>query len=142
MDSAKPRAEALADHKGTTTPFVTWGYHHYFHGELSRDRLNQLAPDVPVIVWHRSAHEFFLNDAALRLTGIDEALVKGFSKSAQEQLSLTKGHFYEQGAMAILGKLTPHQEDGATMRSAVDHTEVTQAVVEKLAALMTHDHGE
>ena len=39
-------------------------------------------------------------------------------------------------------KATEGEEDGAPMRSAVDHTEVTQAVVEKLAALMTHDNGE
>ncbi len=115
--------KALADHKDKTTPFVTWGYHHYFHGELSRNRLNQLAPDLPVIVWHRSAHEFFLNDAALRLTGIDEALVKGFSKSAQEQLSLPKGHFYEQGALAILGKLAPHLASASQFRRGLEFSE-------------------
>ena len=92
--------QALAGHTDKTKPFVTWGYHHYFHGEMSRDMLNKLAPDVPVIVWHRSAHELFLNDAALKLTGIDEAVVKSLPKSAQEQLSLAKGHFFEQGAMA------------------------------------------
>ena len=32
---------------------------------MSRALLNQLAPDFPVIVWHRSCHEFFLNSAAL-----------------------------------------------------------------------------
>jgi hypothetical protein len=116
MDPKQPRAEfiavrddkgyrerlkkALASHKDKTVPFVTWGYHHYFHGEMSRDKLNKLAPDLPVIVWHRSARELFLNDAALKLTGIDESVVKSLPKSAQEQLSLAKGHFYEQGAMA------------------------------------------
>ena len=98
---------ALAAHEDKTKPFVTWGYHHYFHGEMSRDMLSKLAPDFPVIVWHRSAHELFLNDAALKLTGIDEAVVKSLPKSAQEQLSLAKGHFYEQGAIAILGRLAP-----------------------------------
>ena len=66
--------KALVAHKDKKVPFVTWGYHHYFHGEMSRDKLDKLAPDFPVIVWHRSAHELFLNDAALKLTGIDEAL--------------------------------------------------------------------
>src|SRR5512134_4099289 len=60
--------KALAGHQDKTKPFVTWGYHHYFHGEMSRDKLNRMAPDFPVIVWHRSAHELFLNDAALKLT--------------------------------------------------------------------------
>jgi len=92
--------KALATHKDKKAPFVTWGYHHYFHGEMSRGMLNKLAPGVPVIVWHRSGHELYLNDAALKLTGIDEAVVKGLPKSAQEQVNLPKGHFFEQGAMA------------------------------------------
>lgn len=26
--------EALTTHKDKTKPFITWGYHHYFHGEM------------------------------------------------------------------------------------------------------------
>jgi predicted amidohydrolase YtcJ len=102
--------EALARHKDKNVPFVTWGYHHYFHGAMSREKLNKLAPDFPVIVWHRSAHELFLNDAALKLTGIDEGVVKSLPKSAQEQVNLPEGHFFEQGAMApaIMSKIAPY----------------------------------
>jgi predicted amidohydrolase YtcJ len=114
--------EALAAHEDKSAPFVTWGYHHYFHGEMSREKLNRLAPDFPVIVWHRSAHEFFLNDAALKLTGIDEALVRGLSKSAQEQLSLPAGHFYEQGAMAVLPKLAPYLASAEQFRRGLEFT--------------------
>ena len=116
--------KALAEHKDKTTPFVTWGYHHYFHGEMSRDKLNKLAPDVPVIVWHRSAHELFLNDAALKLTGIDEAVVKGLPKSAQEQTDLAKGHFFEQGAMApaIIGKIAPYLASAEQFRKGLEFT--------------------
>ena len=71
--NAPERTSALAPRKafGPKAPFVTWGYHHYFHGEMSRETLNRLAPDFPVMVWHRSAHELFLNDAALKLTDRD-----------------------------------------------------------------------
>jgi len=98
---------ALAAHRNKEVPFVTWGYHHYMHGELNRATLNQLAPDFPVIVWHRSCHEFFLNDAALKLTGIDAKLVAGLPRGAQEQIAFEKGHFYEQGALAVLDRLAP-----------------------------------
>lgn len=98
--------------KDPNAVLLTWGYHQYFHGELKKAGLDAVSTTRPILVWHRSAHEFFLNDAALRLTGIDEALIKGFSTSAQEQLSLAKRHFYEQGAMAILGKLAPHRRMG------------------------------
>src|SRR5512137_459564 len=55
--------KALAAHKDKSKTFVSWGYHHYFHGEMSRTMLSKLAPDFPVIIWHRSGHEFYLNDA-------------------------------------------------------------------------------
>lgn len=115
---------ALAAHKDKTKPFVTWGYHHYFHGEMSREKLNQLAPDLPVIVWHRSAHELFLNDAALKLTGIDEAVVKSLTKSAQEQVNLAKGHFFEQGAMApaIISKVGPYLASVEQFRKGLEFT--------------------
>jgi predicted amidohydrolase YtcJ len=115
--------KALAAHRDKRTPFVTWGYHHYFHGELSRAKLDQLAPDFPVIVWHRSAHEFYLNSAALRKTGIDQAVIDAMPKSAQAQSSLEKGHFYEQGAMAVLGRLSPEFADAESFRRGLEYTE-------------------
>ena len=114
--------KALAAHKDKKVPFVTWGYHHYFHGEMSRDKLNKLAPTIPVIIWHRSGHEFYLNDAALKLTGIDESVIKSLPKSAQEQLSLAKGHFFEQGAMApaIMSKIAPFMASPEQFRKGLE----------------------
>jgi predicted amidohydrolase YtcJ len=102
--------EALKEHRDGPTkdqPFVTWGYHHYMHGTLSRGLLNKLAPDFPVIVWHRSCHEFYFNNSALRLAGIDKAFIDNLPQSAKDQASWENGHFFEQGALAILGKITP-----------------------------------
>jgi predicted amidohydrolase YtcJ len=45
---------------------LTWGYHHYFHGELTKADLDGISTTRPIIVWHRSAHEFFLNSVARR----------------------------------------------------------------------------
>ncbi len=100
--------EALSAHEDKSKPFITWGYHHYFHGQMSRDFLDKLAPDFPVFVWHRSQHEFYLNSAALKLTGIDEAYVSGLGSSAISMIELPKGHFFEQGVIGILPKLTPY----------------------------------
>ncbi|MBM4265374.1 MAG: amidohydrolase [Deltaproteobacteria bacterium] len=115
--------EALAGHKDKNVPFVTWGYHHYFHGEMSREKLNKLAPDFPVIVWHRSGHELFLNDAALELTGIDEGLVRSLPKPAQEQLSLPKGHFFEAGMLALLPKVAPYMASADQFRAGLEFSE-------------------
>jgi predicted amidohydrolase YtcJ len=114
--------KALAEHADKSKPFVTWGYHHYMHGEMNRGILNKLAPDFPVIVWHRSGHEFFLNDSALALTGLDSNVIAGFTKAAQDQISLEKGHFFEQGALAIMGKLAPYMASPASFKRGLEYT--------------------
>ena len=70
--------DAVQRHDPESGPFVTWGFHHYFHGKMSRKALNELAPDFPALVWHRSQHEFYLNDAALQQAGIDHSLIESF----------------------------------------------------------------
>lgn len=116
--------EFNAEKNDPNTPFISWGYHHYMHGDnMSRAYLDKLAPDFPVIIWHRSCHEFFLNTAALKLTGITEAQVAKMSESAQKQLDYAKGHFFEQGAMAVLGNLTPYMATPEKFKQGLEFTE-------------------
>ncbi len=114
--------KALADHKDKTKPFITWGYHHYMHGELTREMLNKLAPGFPVVVWHRSGHELFLNDAALKLTGIDENVLASLPKSAQDQANYEKGHFFEQGMLSLMGKVAPFMASPASFKSGLEYS--------------------
>ncbi|SHJ17837.1 hypothetical protein SAMN02745181_1378 [Rubritalea squalenifaciens DSM 18772] len=86
---------------------LTWGYHHYFHGDMSREMLDKVSDTRPIVVWHRSAHEFYLNTKALELIGLDEAFVSAMPEAAKKQADLKKGHFYEAGMFAILPKLMP-----------------------------------
>jgi hypothetical protein len=107
-DAYRARLEAaLAAHDPDDGVFVTWGYHHYFHGEMSRALLDELAPDFPAVVWHRSCHEFFLNTRVMELYGIDLAWLATFTPSEAGQSSLERGHFYEQGALKLLERLAP-----------------------------------
>jgi predicted amidohydrolase YtcJ len=114
---------AIAEHEDKSKPFFSWGYHHYFHGEISRAFLSELAPDFPVIIWHRSAHEFYLNDAALEAAGIDTAFVASLPKSAQSQIDFSKGHFYEQGMFPILPKIAPLVVSAESFRKGLEFTE-------------------
>ena len=115
--------KAVAAHRDKAKPFITWGYHHYFHGEMSRALLDKLAPDFPVFVWHRSQHEFYLNTAALRLTGIDEAYVSGLGSSATSMIDMSRGHFFEQGVIGVLPKLTPYLASTQQFRRGLEYTE-------------------
>ncbi|WP_303924794.1 amidohydrolase [Draconibacterium sediminis] len=86
----------------------TWGYHPSFHGPLTRSDLDKFSTTRPIIVWHRSCHEFTMNTVALKTLGIDEAFVSKFSETAKEQSNFSKGHFWEQGMFAIVPKIVPY----------------------------------
>lgn len=80
---------------------ITWGYHQYFHGEMSRkimDELNNMSNKIPLVVWHRSFHEVYLNTYALDDLKYDdkEKLMN------TPQVEWERGHFFEMGLDALL----------------------------------------
>ncbi len=87
---------------------MTWGYHHNFHGELSREILDKISNTRPILVWHRSCHEFYLNSVLMDQLGLSQDWADKFGKEVASQISIPKGHFYEAGAMlALLPKIFP-----------------------------------
>lgn len=96
---------AVADAGAGDAPVVTWGYHQDWHGMVRRSDLDKFSTTRPIIVWHRSTHEFILNTAALDSLGINAAFVAGFDDGAKAQSDLDAGHFFEQGAFAVGPKL-------------------------------------
>lgn len=83
----------------STTAIITWGYHQYFHGPLGRADIDAIS-DHPIIVWQRSFHEIIMNTAALNLYGIKE---EEFADNPNVDYS--RGHFWENGLMAVMPKL-------------------------------------
>lgn len=81
--------------------FFVWGYHQLWHGELTRQVLNELSPDKPVAIIHRSFHEVFLNDAAIKKFGLKKA-----DFADNPQVDWDKGHFYEGGWLALVPKIS------------------------------------
>ena len=101
----------------------TWGYHPSFHGPLTRADLDKLSTTRPIIVWHRSCHEFTLNTVALKLLGIDEAFVSKFSETAKNQSNLSEGHFWEQGMFAIVPKIVPYLATPERLQKGLELTQ-------------------
>ena len=105
-DDYKARLVAALDaNSDEDAPFFTWGYHHLWHGEINRSALNEIAPDRPVVVWHRSFHELFFNDRALDYFGLDEETVAANAVAAgaeNSHVDLANGHFFETGLGAVL----------------------------------------
>lgn len=80
--------------------YFIWGYHQLWHGELNRELLNKIAGNKPVGIIHRSFHEIFVNDAAIKMMDIKEAEFKN-----NPQVNWEKGHFYEGGWLALVPKI-------------------------------------
>ncbi|MGI9434042.1 MAG: amidohydrolase [Geminicoccaceae bacterium] len=80
-------------------PFVAWGYHQLWHGEVYRPQLDELFGDKPVMLWHRSFHELIANTAALELIGLTETEV-----GDHHEIAWAKGHFWELGAKLLIEK--------------------------------------
>ena len=80
----------------------TWGYNSYFHGEISRDILDRISATRPIAVWHRSAHEFYLNSAMVDRLQITQQDIDKTGSSVARQIDLRRGHFYESGSMIYL----------------------------------------
>lgn len=100
----------------------TWGYHSAFHGSLTRADLDKISSKRPIIVWHRSCHEFILNTAALKLVAIDDAFLNAMPKAAQEQSNLAEGHFWEQGMFGIISKVLPLIATPERLKSGFEFT--------------------
>ena len=94
--------ESIAKYGKEDSVLFIWGYHQLWHGDLSREILNKLAPTTPVAVIHRSFHEVFLNDAAIKLMNVKEEDYKG-----NPQVEFKRGHFFEGGWLALVPRIAP-----------------------------------
>jgi predicted amidohydrolase YtcJ len=115
--------EALAKFdksKGET--FTSWGYHHYMHGDLSQQILDKLAPDFPVVIWHRSGHEVFLNTKAMEKYKVDKAWFDTWTAPQKAQSNFDKGHFFEQGCIKVLERVAPALASAEKFRAGLEYS--------------------
>ena len=101
-DQFDQRMAALHAEKEPDAPLFIWGYHSLWHGPMSRQRINSISSERPTVVWHRSFHELYMNDAALKMTGINATDIKPGA-----QVDFAKGHFYENGLGLAINRLNP-----------------------------------
>lgn len=94
-------ADYEANNPDPSIPFIAWGYHQLWHGDVKRPLLNQLFPDTPVMLWHRSFHELIGNDAAFDLLGITEEDANVYPEEANWE----NGHFWENAGKVLVAKL-------------------------------------
>ena len=97
-------AMAEADRAGTDEWLVSWGYHPLWHGELNRAVLDGISTTRPIVIWHRSCHEFFLNSAACDAMGLTEEAMAGLGRMS-DMIDWEAGHWWESGTGAVAGPI-------------------------------------
>lgn len=87
------------------SPIIVYGYHNLIQGEIDRRTLDEIAPHRPLIIWHYSGHDFYLNSAALALIGATPAMhaqFHGVDLDAQGELT---GRLYEDAGLFVFSRL-------------------------------------
>ena len=119
-DYLKRLADANAELKAPDEPLVSWGYHHFFHGKLKKADLDAISKTRPIIVWHRSAHEFYLNAAAEKKYGVTKEWFDKLPDSTKKQSDFDNAHYWEQGFFALLPSLAPALASNERLRKGLE----------------------
>jgi len=107
----------IVDGKEDKTATVSiWGYHRAWHGELTLVELDEVTGDVPVMIFQRSTHEFYLNTAASKKYGVQESDVH-----TKDQADFENNHFWETAYQEVKSaRLTPLFGDKETLKLGMD----------------------
>ena len=99
------KLKELESSMNTNDPLISWGFHHYFHGKLTKDDLDKISSDRPILIIHRSFHEFIMNSKALEFFGIAKEDLKGLNAEEKKLANYGEGHFSERGLIMVMPKI-------------------------------------
>jgi hypothetical protein len=122
-DSYMQKLSEIERNMRVDVPLITWGFHHYFHGELTRDDLDRISNERPILVMHRSYHEFILNTPALEYFEISREFVESLDEEARAYADYDRGHFSEQGMVSVFPKLLKYLGKPEYLLSGLQLTE-------------------
>lgn len=97
-------------------PLVVYGYHNLVHGNLTRTDLDAITTSRPLIIWHYSGHDFYLNSNAVewaKITGDLHAKFEGIDVDSNGEPT---GRVFEDAAPYLLQTLAPVLLDPARVR--------------------------
>ncbi|MGE0183742.1 MAG: amidohydrolase [Parvularculaceae bacterium] len=106
LDAAAPAGE----------PLIIYGYHNLVHGDLDRADLDAVTTARPLIVWHYSGHDFYLNSKAIEWAGITGDLHERFEGIEIGANAEPTGRVFEDAAPYLMRTLAPVLLDPARVR--------------------------
>jgi len=99
-------SEIVSQTPETRKVILVYGFHNLVQGELDRTILDRISPDRPLIVWHYSGHDFYLNSAAIDYVGATPALKEKFHGIDLDNKGELTGRIYEDAAMTVFAKVS------------------------------------
>lgn len=87
------------------SPIVVYGYHNLVQSEIGRKALDSVTDARPLIVWHFSGHDFYLNSKAIELVGATPDWAKKFHGVDLDSEGALTGRNYEDAALAVFAGL-------------------------------------
>ena len=99
-------AEIEAEAKGDD-PLIVYGFHNLVHGDLDRHDLDAVTTDRPLIIWHYSSHDFYLNSAGLEWANVDASLHEKYEGVNLGADGAPTGRIYEDATAHLNEKLGP-----------------------------------
>jgi monofunctional chorismate mutase len=88
-------------------PLIVYGFHDLVHGDLDRHDLDAITTERPLLVWHYSSHDFYLNTAALGWANIDASLHDRFEGVPLGEDGEPTGRVFEDALAVLLQSVGP-----------------------------------
>ncbi len=89
-------------------PLIAYGYHNLIQGDLDRHDLDQVSTTRPILIWHYSGHDFYLNSRALDWADVTLELRDEFEGIGIDDQGELSGRIYEDASMHLFTALAPH----------------------------------
>ena len=107
-DSFKQRLRDIVAQTPEGTPLIiVYGYHNLVQGDLTRQDLDAISPDIPLAVWHYSGHDFYFNSAGLDFVGAKTEWADKFHGVDLDENGELTGRIYEDAIGATMAGLGP-----------------------------------
>lgn len=88
-------------------PLIVYGFHNLVHGDLTRQDLDAVSTERPLIIWHYSSHDFYLNSSGLEWANIDASLHEQFEGVDLDANGALTGRIYEDAIPALMASIGP-----------------------------------
>ncbi len=87
------------------SPIVAYGFHNLIQGDIDRLALDTITRGRPLIVWHYSGHDLYLNSRALDLIGATPALAETYHGVDLAPDGTLTGRLYEDAGFYAFRRL-------------------------------------